>query len=271
MNTEEQYSEMWEVFGTLKAPGLTDIKFSPTYRIGLTNYLREQWIFRMLPIKPSDVVADIGCAAGRQTLLAAERGQRAIGTDIAKSFVDAATAFAQQRGITNASFLMCPIEQLQIPDASVDALICSEVLEHVLNPETALRELYRILKPGGLALITVPNMNADGTLWGRLMRMLRLRSFSPLTTFTQEAMDAHGDCHVREFRVPTLRQFLSTGGFVPMEWTTVSMIDVHDRAISLLLRVGVIRWLSIRLENGLSTLRLPFGRHIIMLCRKPSA
>jgi predicted SAM-dependent methyltransferase len=48
------------------------------------------------------------------------------------------------------------ITQIQFPDDSFDAIICNHVLEHVVNDQKAMSELYRILKPGGWAILQVP-------------------------------------------------------------------------------------------------------------------
>lgn len=267
-NKEAEFKQLWEEFGVEKSEMLSGIKFQPVYRIGLTNYLREEWIFNLLPIRSSDVVADIGCASGRQVFRAAKQASHVIGTDIAESFIRYAQHKQESDHVTNVSFLACPIEHLQIESQSVDAIICSEVLEHVLGPDLALKELYRILKPGGKLLVTVPNYNADGTLWGRLLRFVGVRSFEPMTEFTKESLLKHGDSHVREFSISTLRSTLASAGFVPKTWTTISMVDGYDRGINLLLRSRAIRSIIIWIENTLSRMRLPFGRHIVMLCEK---
>lgn len=50
-------------------------------------------------------------------------------------------------------------EAIPLADASVDSVLCTQVLEHVPHPWKALNEMYRVLRPGGLALITVPQQN----------------------------------------------------------------------------------------------------------------
>jgi len=50
-------------------------------------------------------------------------------------------------------------ESIPLEENSVDSILCTQVLEHVPHPQTAIAEMYRILKPGGHALITVPQLN----------------------------------------------------------------------------------------------------------------
>lgn len=51
------------------------------------------------------------------------------------------------------------IERIPSPDESYDSIVCTQVLEHVPHPWVAVREMYRVLKPGGHALITAPQFN----------------------------------------------------------------------------------------------------------------
>lgn len=52
--------------------------------------------------------------------------------------------------------IISDITSIPLPDASVDAVMCTEVLEHIPDPLTALREFSRLIKPGGYLLITAP-------------------------------------------------------------------------------------------------------------------
>jgi SAM-dependent methyltransferase len=49
---------------------------------------------------------------------------------------------------------VCPVEQLDIPDASFDVVLCTQVLEHSRDPAQALREITRVLRPGGHTFVT---------------------------------------------------------------------------------------------------------------------
>jgi SAM-dependent methyltransferase len=50
-------------------------------------------------------------------------------------------------------------EAIPLPDASVDGVLCTQVLEHVPHPWVAVREMYRVLRPGGCLLLTAPQTN----------------------------------------------------------------------------------------------------------------
>ncbi len=55
--------------------------------------------------------------------------------------------------------ILASADAIPLPDASVDGIICTQVLEHLPHPWIAVREMARILRPGGHAVITVPQMN----------------------------------------------------------------------------------------------------------------
>jgi SAM-dependent methyltransferase len=54
-------------------------------------------------------------------------------------------------------FLKGELEKLDVPEASFDRVICTEVLEHTVDPDAVLTAIARVLRPGGVAVVTVPN------------------------------------------------------------------------------------------------------------------
>lgn len=106
-------------------------------------------------------VLDVACGTGLVTFEAAHAvgptGQ-VVGVDISGSMVDAAQRRAQNRQLSNVSFARMDAETLDLPDATFDVALCALGLMYLPDPEQALREMRRVLRPGGRLVLAV---------WGR--------------------------------------------------------------------------------------------------------
>ncbi len=99
-------------------------------------------------------VLDAGCGAGYgSAVLAAAGALGVIGIDVSPEAVEAA---AREHGAA-AEFRAADLEDLPFEDASFDLVTCFEAIEHVADSDRALDELRRVLRPGGLLLISSPN------------------------------------------------------------------------------------------------------------------
>ena len=78
-----------------------------------------------------------------------------IGLDADPAAIDEARALAAERGITNARFDVGDVYALPYDDASFDAAFSNALLQHLADPAAAVREIYRVLKPGGIAVWVV--------------------------------------------------------------------------------------------------------------------
>jgi len=115
-------------------------------------------------------ILEIGVGEGQITQLSLEVFPNAeyCCADIARGILNVAKA--NLSGYDNQiQFSIQDITQLEFEDNAFDLVICCEVLEHVPNYQAGLRELNRVLKPSGLAIVSVPNE----PLW-RICNMLRL-------------------------------------------------------------------------------------------------
>jgi glycosyltransferase involved in cell wall biosynthesis/2-polyprenyl-3-methyl-5-hydroxy-6-metoxy-1,4-benzoquinol methylase len=111
-------------------------------------------------------VLDLGCLDGWQLLNLAASGIKGVGVDLCTKAVDVAEERANKWGF-DLTFVQCPIEEFELQqwtqrDGSVamfpkfDAVLISEVLEHVLDPLTCLKTATKHLAPGGILYISVP-------------------------------------------------------------------------------------------------------------------
>ena len=109
-------------------------------------------------LRPGEHVLDVACGTGLVSFPAASAvgpAGRVLGVDLSGSMVDAARQRARQHGVSNAKFARMDAEALALPDASVDVALCALGLMYVPDPEQALREMRRVLRPGGRIVVAV--------------------------------------------------------------------------------------------------------------------
>ena len=103
-------------------------------------------------LKEGEVVLDLGSGGGIDVLLSARRvgpTGKAYGLDMTDDMLTLARANAAKAGATNVEFLKGTIEQIPLPDNSVDVIISNCVINLSGDKPTVLREAFRVLKPGG--------------------------------------------------------------------------------------------------------------------------
>jgi ubiquinone/menaquinone biosynthesis C-methylase UbiE len=101
---------------------------------------------------PGHHVLDIGAGTGDQSLLAARRvgpDGFVLATDISAEMLGITARVAQQEGLTTLTTRVMDAQQLDLQDNAFDAVICRLALMLIPNPKLALREIRRVLKPGG--------------------------------------------------------------------------------------------------------------------------
>ncbi len=118
-------------------------------------YVARRELFRQLlagRVQPGTTALDVGCGTGETMAVLRELGAgRVAGTDLS----DDALAYARHH--PQGSVLAATAEQLPFADGCADLLVSSDVLEHLDDDRVALREYRRVLRPGGLLLVTVPS------------------------------------------------------------------------------------------------------------------
>ncbi len=147
---------------------------------------RVKSILKMVNIKKEDRVIEVGCGAGN--IIAKATKGLVFGSDISPLILLKAKNRLNQR----ANFFLSDAQNLPCKDQAFTKVICSEVLEHILSPLTALSEIRRILKKGGVAVISIPNE----LLINRLKKIfIRLRIFRRLFPGVPEKMNDEWHLH----------------------------------------------------------------------------
>lgn len=157
-------------------------------------------------VRPGDTVLDVGCGAcNSYAAWIRDRAGSYVGVDVSATAVHLARdAGFDARVVEDAA-------ALPFPDASFDAVLCVEVLEHLLRPDAAASEILRVLRPGGRLVACTPNV----AYW-------RLRLFLLHGTWNPHGDDRAieepwRDPHVRFFTPSTLARMLRSAGFTAVD------------------------------------------------------
>ncbi len=120
-----------------------------------TDYL-ETIVIPKLHLNPGDEVVDVGCGMGALTLLLgrARPDVRFTGVDLSEPSVEVGARLAALMSVPNVSFRQGSALLLPFPDQSCAAVVCQTLLGHVSDPILALKEMKRVLRPGGVLLAT---------------------------------------------------------------------------------------------------------------------
>ena len=158
-----------------------------------------------LDVQPGMTVLDLGCGEGRHAFEAYRRGASVIAVDwgvsevgTTKRWLGAIAAAGEAPAGARAAVVRGNLLTLPFPDASVDRVIASEVLEHIPDDARAMAEIARVLKPGGRVAVTVPRFGPERICWA-----------------LSDAYHANEGGHVRIYRGDELRARLAVAGLVP--------------------------------------------------------
>lgn len=158
-----------------------------------------------LGVSPGDRVLDLGCGFGRHAFEAARRGAAVIALDAGpeevmqvRATLGAMVEAGELAADHPATAVQGDALALPFPDGTFDRVIASEVLEHIPDDVAAMRELARVLRPGGTMAVTVPRFGPEAVNWA----------------LSDEYHDIPGG-HVRIYRRSTLARRLGSAGLRP--------------------------------------------------------
>ena len=135
-------------------------KASQCYEIFWQKQLQpaQDKLLQMAQLQPGEIIIDIACGTGLVSFAAAEKvgtNGLVLATDISDKMVEKSIATAKERNLTNMKFQRMDAENLDTADAMYDSALCALGLMYLPDPLKGLKEMYRVLKPGGRAVAAV--------------------------------------------------------------------------------------------------------------------
>ena len=126
--------------------------------------------FKNLNLSNDEFLLDMGCGEGRHSIGAyIETQANILGLDLSTKDLKIAQKRLNDFDTSNiksiCQFGGADIVSIPLLDSSLDAVICSEVLEHVNSPQESIKELIRVLKPGGVLALSVPRYMPELICW----------------------------------------------------------------------------------------------------------
>jgi SAM-dependent methyltransferase len=228
-----------------------------------------------LDLRPGMTVLDLGCGEGRHAFEAFRRGAKVVAVDwgvpeveTTKRWLGAIAEAGEAPDGARYEVVRGDLTALPVPDASVDRVMASEVLEHIPDDVSAFAEIARVLKPGGRAAVTVPRHGPERICWA-----------------LSDAYHANEGGHIRIYTAGALRTRLAAAGLVPggshhahalhaPYWWLKCAVGVEEdsavvRAYHRLLVWDLMRrpWLTRTAERLMDPL---FGKSLVVYADKPA-
>jgi SAM-dependent methyltransferase len=171
------------------------------YAANFRNWMHSQ----LRPLPREAGILEIGCGDGAFTKDLAEHSSNVTAIDISTQQIE-----RNAKAYPDVRFLQHDVsERLPFDDDTFDVIWCSEVLEHLFDPGFALREMFRVMAPGGRLLVTVP-------YHGPFKNVL-------IALFKWDEHFAPAHPHIRFFTRNTLTQAAAGAGFLGITTRTCGM------------------------------------------------
>jgi ubiquinone biosynthesis O-methyltransferase len=184
---------------------------------------------------------DAGCGAGIVAREVAKRGHQVVGMDYSYDMIEKANSVCNTDGNLRVKFSQADVESLPFKDSSFDMILCLGVITYLESVEKALREFSRILRPGGVLILSSLNktylaMYLDlpilvGEMLKTLVRFARItlkkilgtRVATRIATWRRRTETPKGPSVYQRYFTPRLKTALELEGFSILEYTTVPL------------------------------------------------
>ncbi len=199
---------------------ILDDRINPFYVNGV-RFL-DYFVQKLVPLWRGQIVLDVGCGSGLQTVEFAPRAKRVIAIDIAGALMRKVREKLRLRGLTNVTLIQGNATQIPLRDDSVDFVSAyGDVIGHIPEYERAIAEMARVCRPGGTVTIEYDNKWHFGLLFhlDELRNALTTRGKGDLRRWTYEYLthESKFDLTYKTFTFPEIQSQLNRHGLVVTE------------------------------------------------------
>jgi 2-polyprenyl-3-methyl-5-hydroxy-6-metoxy-1,4-benzoquinol methylase len=219
-------------------------KYVQDRAINLENKRRISWL-KKNGVKKGAKILDIGCATG-DFIKAAKSEFHMWGVDVSEFAVKQARI--ENPEIPNQVYVG-NIESQEFPEGFFDAIVLWDVIEHLWNPSKTILNLIKILKPGGIVVLSTPNI---GSLAARLMG-----KYWPFITIPE---------HLSFFNKKTIFYLAKTSGLKPVGWMSKGkwvnlgfLLYKLNKVLPRLMPISFVHWLQSKNNLASIVLYMPSG------------
>ncbi len=139
-----------------------------------------RFILRQLGDVSGQLLLDLGCGAGENSVYFAKKGARCIASDYSPGMVDVALKLAEKNGVQVEGRTINAMA-IDFPDNTFDVIYAANLLHHIPDPTLVIQEMYRVLKPGGKACFWDPlKHNPVINVYRRMATKVRTEDETPL-------------------------------------------------------------------------------------------
>lgn len=206
-------------------------------------------------------ILDYGCGNGAQTITLTHDAALVVGMDVSLDHLMSLKHHLAEDPPTALATVCVNGSSIPSPDATYDLVVSFEVLEHVEDEATTLQEIYRVLKPSGEFVVTVPNKWWIFETHGARLPVLKWNRV-PFFSWLPQPLHRRWAL-ARIYRRPQIRALLESAGFqvVASTYITAPLDVLRPRLLQTWLRKTVFH---------ADCTRVPFlATAILLYCRKP--
>ncbi len=198
--TQENFEQWNEVHA--EKHDLDKFYHHPNFIFRYIENKRIKKLIQLADLKDSDLVIEVGCGAGH--ILERVKKGKLHGIDISEIQIKR----AKERLGDSVKLDKAPGEKIPYDDKYFDKILCSEVIEHVLDPDPLLREMKRVLRDDGILSLSIPNENLINITKKTLKATGLTRILAPQKSgWDLASKDNLDEWHLHEFNLKLIKKY----------------------------------------------------------------